>query len=63
MIGNRYSWGVSGFTILEVGEINRQTFQLDIQHYIVCRPDGSELDEVFSFDEAKAEVERLEADK
>ena len=61
MIGNRHSWGASGFTILEVGEINRQTFQLDIEHYLVCRPLLTTMDESFTLAEAKAEIERLEA--
>lgn len=60
MIGNRFSWGEQGFTILEEGEINRQTLQLDIQHYLVCRPDGSSLGETFTLEGAKAEIERLE---
>ena len=60
MIGNRYSWGARGFTILEEGEINRQTLQLDIRHYLVCRPDGTTLDATFTLEGARAEIERLE---
>ncbi|MCK5873776.1 MAG: hypothetical protein KAG82_03710 [Alcanivoracaceae bacterium] len=42
MIGNRISWGSQGYTILEQGEINRITLELDVSSWLVCRPDGSE---------------------
>lgn len=62
MIGNRYSWGTTGYTILEEGEIDRQTLELRIRHYIVCRPDGEPLPQPFgSLDAARAAIEEIEA--
>ncbi len=60
MIGNRISWGETGYTILEEGDINRHTLQLDVHHYLVCRPNGEMLEDRFSLQAAKAEIERLE---
>jgi len=60
VIGNRLAWGAQGYTILEEGEINRQTLQLDVQHYLVCQPDGEPLDQVFTLEAAKAEILRRE---
>lgn len=54
MIGNRYAVEGTGFTVLEEGEINRQTLQLDVRHYLVCQPDGDVLAQTFS-DRAAAE--------
>lgn len=55
MIGNRYGVADTGYTVLEEGEINRQTLQLDVQHYLVCRPDGDVLSRTFARrDEAEA---------
>lgn len=62
MIGNRFSWGARGYTILEEGDIDRQTYQLNVRHYIVCRPDGEPLPQPFgSLDAARAEIEAIEA--
>ncbi|MBQ0754341.1 MAG: hypothetical protein KBT87_03685 [Gammaproteobacteria bacterium] len=61
MIGNHLAWGNSGYTILEEGELDRQTFQLRVAHYLVCMPTGQALEGIFTFDEAKREIERLEA--
>lgn len=60
MIGNRYSWGAHGYTILEEGQINRETLQLELEHYLVCRPDGTLLQATFTLEQARAEIERLE---
>lgn len=61
MIGNRYSAGEHGYTILEEGEINRQTLALDVRHYLVCLPNGDTLEQTFpSRADAQAEIERLE---
>ena len=60
MIGNRFSWGAAGYTILEEGQLNRHTLQLEVSHYLVCRPDGEALDGHFTLEQARAEIERLE---
>jgi len=62
MIGNRYSVGSQGYTILEEGRINRETLALDVEHYLVCRPNGDTLARTFaSRADAEAEIQRLEA--
>lgn len=61
MIGNHLAWGGSGYTILEEGELDRQSFQLRVTHYLVCMPNGQALEGMFTLDEAKREVERLQA--
>lgn len=61
MIGNRLGWGSSGYTILEEGEIDRQSWQLKVSHYLVCCPSGEALPGCFTLAQAKAEIERREA--
>lgn len=61
MIGNQLAWGDSGYTILEEGELDRESVQLRVTHYLVCMPSGEALDDVFTLNEAKREIERLEA--
>lgn len=61
MIGNHYAWGTQGYTILEEGQINRSTLQLDIAHYLVCRPNGEALPQTFATRQAaQDEIDRLE---
>lgn len=60
MIGNHLAWGECGYTILEEGELDRQSFQLRVAHYLVCRPNGETIEGVFTLNEAKHEIERLE---
>jgi hypothetical protein len=52
VIGNRFSWGVQGYTILEQGDIDRDTLALDITAWLVCRPDGEVIGSYSSFDAA-----------
>jgi len=40
MIGNAISWGQSGYSIIEEGELNRQTWALDVHHYLIAKPNG-----------------------
>lgn len=60
MIGNRLSHGETGYTILEEGELDRQSFQLRASHYLICRPNGETLDGTYTLEQAQAEIERLE---
>lgn len=63
MIGNRYSHGETGFTILEEGDMDRQTLQLRVRHYLICRPDGEALPDTFpDLDAARREIDRVEAE-
>ena len=34
MIGNAIAWGKTGYSIIEEGELNRQTWALDVHHYL-----------------------------
>lgn len=61
MIGCGIAWGKSGYSILEEGELNRETWALDIHHYLVARPDGSTVPGRYTLEEAKAKIEALEA--
>lgn len=61
MIGNRHSWGQRGFTILEQGEINRQTLELDVQEWLVCFPNGSLLGCFDSLEAARQAIDAQEA--
>lgn len=60
MIGNRISCGSKGYTILEQGDINRATLELDVSSWLVCRPDGSELGSYPTLALARQAVEQAE---
>lgn len=60
MIGNSYSHGNRGYTILEQGEINRQTLQLEVTAWLVCTPDGSELGSYPSLLAAQQAIDQLQ---
>jgi hypothetical protein len=60
MIGNRYGHGSKGYTILEQGDINRQTLELDVSQWLVCGPDGKELGSYASLSAARKAIEQLE---
>lgn len=62
MIGNAMAWGKTGYTILEEGELNRETWALDIHHYLIAQPNGENLPGRFSLEEARAKIEAIEAD-
>jgi len=36
MIGNAIAWGETGYSIIEEGELNRQTWALDVHHYLIA---------------------------
>ena len=36
MIGNAIAWGKTGYSIIEEGELNRQTWALDVHHYLTA---------------------------
>jgi hypothetical protein len=61
MIGDRFAWGESGYTILEEGEIDAATLRLNVSHYLVCLPSGEALEGHFTLDQARREIERREA--
>lgn len=61
MIGNRYPWGRRGFSILEQGEINRQTLELDVHEWLVCFPDGRLLASFDSLAAARRAIDEQEA--
>lgn len=60
MIGNALAWGRTGYSILEEGELNRETWALDIHHYLIAEPNGDNLPGHYTLDEAKAKIEALE---
>lgn len=53
MIGNGHPYGTTGYIILEEGEINPATLQLDVRHYLVVKPNGEQVSGNFSFSEAQ----------
>ena len=53
MIGNPIPWGSKGWVILEEGRLNPQSMQLDVTHYLVIRPDGTQIEGVFNLEAAK----------
>ena len=53
MIGNPIPWGTKGWVILEEGNLNPQTLQLDVSHYLVAMPSGQTVAGTFSLQEAK----------
>ena len=57
MIGNSYPYKDSGYSILEKGEINPRTFELDISVWVVCDRGGEELGEFPDRDSAEAFIE------
>ncbi|MBM1142767.1 hypothetical protein GN155_003185 [Alcanivorax sp. ZXX171] len=61
MIGNGYPWG-DGYTIMEEGELDRDTWQLRVDHYLVAGPDGRPLPGRFpTLEAARAFIEEREA--
>jgi hypothetical protein len=61
MIGNGHPFGRSGFVILEEGEINPSTLQLDVRHYLVMTPSGEQVSGNFSFAEAQQYIREQES--
>jgi len=61
MIGNGYPHGRTGFVILEEGEINPSTLQLDVRHYLVVQPNGEQVSGSFSFQEAQKFIQEQES--
>lgn len=60
MIGNGFPWGSKGWVILEEGNINSVTRQLDVSHYLVVKPSGETVSGTFTFAEAQAFIEHEE---
>lgn len=56
MIGNPIPWGNGGWVILEEGNLNPQTLQLDVIHYLVAMPSGQTVEGTFTLDQAKAYI-------
>lgn len=61
MIGNGYPHGKTGYVILEEGEINPSTLQLDVRHYLVIKPNGEQVSGNFSFAEAQQFIQEQES--
>ena len=61
MIGNAIGWGQSGYSIIEEGELNRQTWAPDVHHYLIAKPNGQPVPGKFTLEEAKAHIEALES--
>ncbi|RLT93525.1 hypothetical protein [Ketobacter sp.] len=61
MIGNGFPYGRTGYVILEEGEINPSTLQLDVRHYLVVRPNGEQVSGSFSFPEAQQFIREEES--
>ena len=62
MIGDRHAWGRSGYTVLEEGRIDPATLTLQVEQYLVCRPDGQALEQGFpSLEAARAAIDEIEA--
>lgn len=45
MIANAYP--VGRYTVLEEGEISRETLQFEVAHYLVCDAQGQQFEETF----------------
>lgn len=56
MIGNPIPWGSGGWVILEEGDLNPRTLQLDVRHYLVARPSGDTVEGTFTLEQAKAYI-------
>lgn len=62
MIGNGLAWGRSGYTIIEHGELQRDTLELRVDYYLVAGPDGRPVAGRFkTLTAAKRFVEQQEA--
>lgn len=61
MIGSAWAWGVSGYSIVEEGELDPVTFSLNVDHYLVVAANGDVVPGHYSFEEAKAKIEALDA--
>mgnify|MGYP003543397643 CR=1 FL=1 len=48
MVGQVWPVANTGYSILESGEINRQTLQLDVQGYLIADPRGNTLTESYA---------------
>lgn len=61
MIGNAFAWGVTGYSIVEEGELNAATLSLRIAHYRVVNRKGEMLDDTFStLEEARQFIDKIE---
>lgn len=60
MIGNGEPWGNLGYVIVEEGDLDPVTFQLNVRHYLVVKPDGEPVSGTFSLREARDFIEQSE---
>ena len=60
MIGNGFPFGSRGYVILEEGDINPKTLQLDVRHYLVVKPNGEQESGSFSFQQAQDYIRNQE---
>ncbi len=61
MIGNPIPWGAQGWVMLEEGNLNPRTLQLDVSHYLVVQPSGTTVSGTFTLEEAKKYISEHEA--
>ena len=61
MIGNPIPWGTKGWVILEEGNLNPSTLQLDVSHYLVAKPSGETVSGTFTLAEAQKFILEQEA--
>ena len=62
MIGNGLAWGQRGYTIIEHGELQRDTLELRVDYYLVAGPDGRPVPGRFkTLEAAKRFVEQQDA--
>ena len=61
MIGNPIPWGTKGWVILEEGNLNPQTLQLDVTHYLVAMPSGQTVSGIFTLVDAKKFIQEAES--
>ena len=61
MIGNGFAFGTRGYVIVEEGEINPLTLELDVLHYRVVKPSGETESGCFTLAEAQALIQNAES--
>ncbi len=58
MIANAFPYGTTGWSLLEQGEINPETLELDLQGYLIANPAGEALPDLYSWQQA---IDKLQA--
>jgi len=53
VIGNGFPFGSTGYVILEEGDLDPASFQLQVRHYLVVKPSGETVSGIFTLPEAR----------